>query len=193
MEKKFTKFLRSTYGCEADNPEILKKLEAISGIETDKTKIVEKIFLWVRDNIRYELDPLVGAVNLLKRKTGACVDKSSLFIALCRAAGIPARYVLMNAYLLSNKEIELLELNHCASEIYLNGSWKIIDPTFDPSCSSLFPQASFESPNWWDPEKSQISYKTKEIDMTLSDLVSESYEKEETSLKFKQILAKERS
>ena len=193
MEKKKVKFLRVTYGCESESPEIVKKLNEIIGNETEKTKIAQKIFLWVRDNIRYELDPVVGAVKLLKRKTGACVDKSSLFIALCRAAGIPARYVLVTAYLITKKEIDLSDINHCATEIYLNGDWKIEDPTFDPSLLSIFPQASFDSVNWWDPKKSQISYKTNVIDKKLADLVSQSYEKHELNLKFKKIIAEERS
>ncbi len=193
MEKKKAKFLRATYGCESDSPEIMQKLKEIIGNETEKKKIAEKIFKWVRDNIRYELDPIVGAIKLLKRKTGACVDKSSLFIALCRAAGIPARYILVNAYLLANKEIELSDISHCATEIYLNGEWKIVDPTFDPSLLSLFPQASFDSVNWWDPEKSKIDYKTKEIDKNLAEIVSQSYEKHELNLKFKKIVADERS
>ncbi|MFX0137562.1 MAG: transglutaminase family protein [Candidatus Hodarchaeota archaeon] len=193
MEKKKAKFLHATYGCESDSPEILQKLKEIIGNNTEKKTIAEKIFLWVRDNIRYELNPVVGAVKILKRKTGACVDKSSLFIALCRAAGIPARYVLVTAHLLAKKDIDLLEINHCATEIYIDGDWQIFDATFDPSLLSLFPQASFDSANWWDPKKSQISYKTKEIDKNLADLVSQSYEKHEINLKFKKIIAKERS
>ena len=193
MEKKKAKFLRTTYGCESDSPEIMQKLKEIIGNETEKVKIAKKIFIFVRDSIRYELDPIVGAVKLLKRKTGACVDKSSLFIALCRSAGIPARYVLVTAHLLTNRDIDLSDINHCATEIYLNGDWKIVDPTFDPSLLSLFPQASFDSVNWWDTKKSKIDYKTKEIDKNLADLVSQSYEKHELNLKFKKIIAEERS
>ena len=193
MEKKIKKFLKSTYGCESDSPEIQEKLKEILGNESEKEKIAQKLFHWVRDNIRYELVQIIGAKGLLTRKTGACVDKSSLYIALCRAAGIPARYIIVSAKLNTNKSISLKELNHCAPEIYINNDWKIVDPTFDPSLISLFPQATFDSTNWWDIENSEINYKTKEIDKNLSDVVSESYEKHELNLEFKEIVKKERS
>jgi len=193
LTKKFTKYLRPTYGCESDSPEIVKKLNEIIENETDKTEIAKKAFLWVRDNIRYDLLPIIGAKKLLERKTGACVDKSSLYIALCRAAGIPARYLILTAYLITKKDIGMSEINHCAIEIYINDNWKVVDPTFDPSLISLFPQATFDSANWWDREKSVVNYKTKEIDKKLSEVVSESYVKHELNLKFKEIIEKERS
>ncbi|MHA1377926.1 MAG: transglutaminase-like domain-containing protein [Candidatus Helarchaeota archaeon] len=193
MSRKITKYLKATYGCESDSPEILNKLKDIVSGETDKTEIAKELFLWVRDNVRYELIEIIGAKNLLKRKSGACVDKSSLYIALCRAAGIPARYLIVTAQLITNKAIELSEINHCSTEIYLNDKWKIVDPTFDPSLISLFPQATFDAVNWWDIGKSAINYKTKEIDKVLSQTVSESYEKHELNIKFKQIIARERS
>lgn len=192
MEKKFAKFLRPTYGCEADNEKIIKQLKKIIGNESDKTKIAKKIFLWVRDNIRYELDPVLGAVNVLERNTGACVDKSSLFIALCRAAGIPARYVFVTAELITKKDIDFTQLQHCSTEILLNGQWKIVDPTFDPSLLSIFPQATFDSVNWWDPIISIIDYRPVEIDKKLMDLITISYENNEINLKFKDVITKER-
>jgi hypothetical protein len=193
MSKKNEKYLHPTHGCESDAPEIRGKLREIIGDEKDKTRIAEKIFYWVRDNIRYELDPIIGTIGILKRKTGACVDKSSLFISLCRAAGIPARYLILTARLITKKDIGIPEINHCATEILLNGEWKVIDPTFDPSLLSIFPQATFDSINWWDPKNSPISYRTKEIDETLSNVVSQSYEKHELNIKFKQVIAEERS
>lgn len=49
---------------------------------------------WVRDNIRYEFDPVYrGAETCLETKIGDCDDMSSLFISLCRASSIPARTI----------------------------------------------------------------------------------------------------
>jgi hypothetical protein len=67
---------------------------------------VEAIYDWVRSHVKYkEGAPLNGAVAAMKDGTGDCEDMTSLFIALCRAADIPARTVWVPG--------------HCYPEFYL--------------------------------------------------------------------------
>ena len=66
---------------------------------------VEAIYDWVRENVEYKNGPLKGALAALKDKTGDCEELTSLFIAICRAAGIPARTVWVPG--------------HCYPEFYL--------------------------------------------------------------------------
>ena len=55
---------------------------------------VAKIYQWVQDNIEYKFDPKIRTCTFaLKARHGDCEELSSLFIALCRARGIPARAV----------------------------------------------------------------------------------------------------
>lgn len=55
---------------------------------------VETIYDWVRDNIRYQFDPEIrSCLTALEKRQGDCEELSSLFIAICRARGIPARAV----------------------------------------------------------------------------------------------------
>ena len=57
---------------------------------------VEAIYDWVRTNIQFVDDQgqePVDTLTTLKRGHGDCDEMSCLFIALCRAAGIPARLV----------------------------------------------------------------------------------------------------
>jgi hypothetical protein len=55
---------------------------------------VEEIYDWVRERIPYEENvPLMGAVDTLEAGKGDCNGLTSLFIAICRAQGIPARTV----------------------------------------------------------------------------------------------------
>ena len=50
---------------------------------------------WIIDNIEYEkMKSFGGAVECLQNRCGECGDSSALFVALCRAAGIPARPVV---------------------------------------------------------------------------------------------------
>jgi hypothetical protein len=73
-------------------------------------ELVEAFYDWVRDNIEYEDGPLKGARQALRDGTGDCEELTSLFIALCRIEGIPARSVWVEGhcypefYLLDNDE-----------------------------------------------------------------------------------------
>ena len=55
---------------------------------------VESIYQWVRENIEYEFDPQIrSCLEALDKGKGDCEELTSLFIAICRAQGIPARAV----------------------------------------------------------------------------------------------------
>ncbi len=55
---------------------------------------VETIYQWVRDNIEYKFDSQIhSCLDALDSGIGDCEEMSSLFIAICRAKGIPARAV----------------------------------------------------------------------------------------------------
>ena len=75
---------------------------------------VEAIYDWVRENVEHKQGHQGGAMAALKAKAGDHEDLASLFIALCRASGVPARTVWVKAY--------------CYPEFYLedaegNGHW----------------------------------------------------------------------
>ena len=55
---------------------------------------VEFLYQWVRENIEYEFDETIRTcLEALDTGQGDCEELSSLFIAICRAQGIPARAV----------------------------------------------------------------------------------------------------
>ena len=55
---------------------------------------VEKNYTWVRENITYKFDEVNrSCLEALDNKHGDCGELSSLFIAICRAQGVPARSV----------------------------------------------------------------------------------------------------
>jgi hypothetical protein len=77
-------------------------------IPADKEKAwdkVEAIYDWVREHVEYKNGPLKGALAALNDGTGDCEELTSLFIAICRAAKIPARTVWVEG--------------HCYPEFYL--------------------------------------------------------------------------
>ncbi|MDG1875187.1 MAG: transglutaminase-like domain-containing protein [Mariniblastus sp.] len=55
---------------------------------------VKKIYEWVRANVEYKFDKKnYSCLHALDNKMGDCGELSALFIAICRAQGIPARSV----------------------------------------------------------------------------------------------------
>lgn len=74
----------------------------------------EALYDYVRENVEYKNGDLKGALAALRDGDGDCEELSSLFIALCRAADIPARTVWIPG--------------HCYPEFYLEdgegeGTW----------------------------------------------------------------------
>ena len=58
---------------------------------------VESIYDWLQANVQYEFDETIhSTLDALNSKSGDCEEFASLFIALCRSRGIPARAVWCN-------------------------------------------------------------------------------------------------
>ncbi|MCB9789277.1 MAG: transglutaminase domain-containing protein [Deltaproteobacteria bacterium] len=69
-----------------------------------------------------------SASAILAGGVGDCTEHSTLFIALCRAAGIPARPVYGVAYLGPGSRAFGY---HAWAEVELDGRWASVDPTWD--------------------------------------------------------------
>jgi hypothetical protein len=105
-------------------------------------KTPEEIYKYVADTLSYDYERVrpnvarLGALSVLENPTQAiCMEYTDLFIALARAAGIPAREV--NGYAYSeNPDIQPLSLVadvlHAWPEYYdyERGAWIPIDPTW---------------------------------------------------------------
>ena len=106
--------------------------EKADEITKDKKTVLEKaraIYDWVIANMNRD-ESVVGCgkgdvCTLLDTKGGKCTDINSMFVGLCRAAGIPAREmfgVRMN-------DADITKNQHCWAEFYLHGTgWVLADP-----------------------------------------------------------------
>jgi len=102
------RYLNPSPMIESRNPEIMKLSKSIGVPDQSDWDRTEAIYEWVRENVRYHEGPLKGALTALQDSEGDCEELSSLFIALCRAQGIPARTVWIPG--------------HCYSEFHLQRS-----------------------------------------------------------------------
>ncbi len=76
------------------SPYIRKTAEKIRGDERDPARLVRKIVLYLETHLSYEMTGgWDDAATVLRRGTGSCSEYTYSFIALCRAMGIPARFV----------------------------------------------------------------------------------------------------
>ncbi len=84
------------------------------------------ILSWIAQNIDYRAcvsDSQTTALDTFVDRAGVCRDFAHLAISLCRAVGIPARAVSAFACELDPPDM------HAVAELYLDGSWRLIDPT----------------------------------------------------------------
>ncbi|MEZ0329678.1 MAG: transglutaminase-like domain-containing protein [Aquificaceae bacterium] len=121
-------------------------------ITKDKTTVLSKaraIYDWVCQN-SFRDPNTVGCGKgdvcvLLKRPGGKCTDISSIFIALCKAAGIPAREVF-GIRLGKKTEEDITTYQHCWAEFYLPGyGWVTVDPA-DVRKAMLVEKLEWNSP-----------------------------------------------
>jgi len=78
-------------------PQIRKTVAEIVGDETNSLVKARKIYHWIDANIRYHAEEeycvIPGfATACLSRRKGDCGIQSTLFMTMCRAAGVPARW-----------------------------------------------------------------------------------------------------
>ncbi len=87
---------------------------------------VSAITDWVHDHLDYvpgSTGPSTTACDVLVQRSGVCRDYAHLTIALCRALGIPARYLAGYAVDLEPPDF------HGFCEVWLGGEWYLFDAT----------------------------------------------------------------
>lgn len=87
---------------------------------------VAAILSWIGANLEYGAgfsDETTTAADTFIAGAGVCRDFTHLTIALCRAATIPARAVSAHAWRLEPPDM------HMVAEVFLDGEWRLVDPT----------------------------------------------------------------
>lgn len=129
------KYLRDDEKFSLKHPTIQKALAEAVGTERNPYWIMRKIYNYVIKHMEYEM---VGGWNtaptVLERGNGSCSEYTFVFIALCRVAGLPARYA--GSIAIRGDDASLDDVFHRWAEVYLpNYGWIPVDPSRgdDPS------------------------------------------------------------
>ncbi|GAB4214571.1 MAG: hypothetical protein OHK0012_12870 [Synechococcales cyanobacterium] len=98
----------------------------ILGQERGEWQMATLLCRWVQQHVCYlpcSTTSRSTAVDTLIRGSGVCRDFAHVAISLCRAAGLPARYVSVYAYQLHPPDF------HALFEVFADGQWHLMDAT----------------------------------------------------------------
>jgi hypothetical protein len=150
------KYLRPTRLCNCRAPEIVAMAHSMGAFQKSEEEYAQAVFEFVKEKVLLEILPLDGVVETLQRGTGTCFQLISLFIALCRAAGIPARYKMFAMNMIDAWRDAMVESDPLVKkwygvmgyfmiegegEIYLNGRWTVahVGPTAERQAAAGIP------------------------------------------------------
>jgi hypothetical protein len=125
----YMRYTKSEKLIESDREEIISTAETIVDNETNPHKKVLKVYDFIHKHMHYMAqDEEMGALWALENKIGDCSEYSYLFVALCRAVGIPARVQAGFAF---HSSSETTEDGHMWAEYYLEDyGWIPVDSTW---------------------------------------------------------------
>jgi len=139
--EKFAEDLAPTIFAQSDDERVRKLAAEIVGDERDSYQAAQKINRWVYQSIRkVGTAALSNAVETLESRQGDCTEHTVLFVALCRAAGIPAREVAGVTAIEGGEGLYY----HAWPEVWV-GRWLAVDPTLSPSAVPISSSASSPS------------------------------------------------
>lgn len=114
---------------DAGHPSIRKQSRWITqGARNDAHK-VRRMVRWVYRNMRYQRLDTPRASDVLNTLVGDCTEYTHLFMALSRAAKIPARRVVGLAY--TEYRGHPAFGYHAWAEVAIDGRWVPVDPTWN--------------------------------------------------------------
>lgn len=180
-----TRFLKPERLIESNAGQIVDLAEQLTKDKLSHYEQARAIYDWIGDNISYTGYSAEdeGALFALRNRGGDCTEFSYLMIALCRAAGIPARFVEGLSHQAGTAH--LLGLKHDWVEVLLPDiGWVPVDPTwgrFEETRDQYFARLNsdriivttespvliakwyttfhyFEYRYWWDAEKAKLSH-----------------------------------
>ena len=150
------KYLRPTRYCNCSAPQIVAMAHALGAYQLPNGEFVQNAFEFVKEQVLLEILPIDGVERTLARGTGTCFHLISLFIALCRSAGIPARYKMFSISMIQAWRDVMVDqdplvkkwydaagyfLIEGEGEVWLDGRWVVghVGPTAERQAAAGLP------------------------------------------------------
>ncbi len=126
---------------DSDHPVIIKKAESIIRGETRPVVIMELLYYYVANLLRYDFRraedpryPLMYASEIIRERKGVCADYAILYTALLRASGIPSRIASGIPIYAAQLEGGQISIGHAWVEVKIpQFGWVPVDITMEDS------------------------------------------------------------
>jgi hypothetical protein len=153
-------YLRPTRLCNCRAPEVIALANQLGACQKSDLRFAQAAFEFAKEQMTLEIGPLVPVEENLRRGTGTCFELISVFIALCRAAGIKARYKLFATEMIQAWQSGMIDVDPLAKkwydslgyfllegegEAFVDGQWMVahVGPTAERQASAAIPITRF--------------------------------------------------
>jgi transglutaminase-like putative cysteine protease/glutamine cyclotransferase len=123
VQGKFPKDIKKVYLADSEkylveDPYIQKVVTAVVGDEKNPYWKARRLFEWEIEKLEYKLaGGHENAPKVLQRGNGSCSEYTFSYVSLCRAAGVPARYV--GSIVVRKDDASVDDVFHRWAEVYL--------------------------------------------------------------------------
>ena len=137
-DSEIKKFTESEKFIDSDSNIIIDAANTITAGEQDPFKKAELLYNFVIKQLDYDYDrmkeksfKISNASDILNWDKGVCTDYSLLFASLCRAAGIPCKFIVgLSLHSISSEYNGVSSTSHAWNEVKLPGyGWVPVDAT----------------------------------------------------------------
>jgi hypothetical protein len=154
------RYLRPTRYCNPRAPEVIALANALGAFQKTDHEFAQAAFSFVKEKTVLEMCPFDGVEQTLQRGSGTCFHLISAFIALCRAAGIRARYKMYPTNMIETWREAVIDVDPLVKkwydslgyfliegegEAYIDGEWVVahVGPTAERQAAAGIPITRF--------------------------------------------------
>jgi len=103
LAKGYEQYTKPTQVIDSGDNRIIRLASELANGEDDLFEVAFKVGNWTKKNIQYNLSTLTAEVSqkaswVLENRKGVCDELTSLFIAMLRSLGVPARFIAGYSY-----------------------------------------------------------------------------------------------
>jgi len=154
------RYLRPTRFCNPYTPQVMALAHSLGAFRLQPRQYAKAAFAFAKEKLYLEICPFDEVDLTLQRGAGTCFHLISVFIALCRAAGIPARYKMFSTTMIQAWRSALVDQDPMVKkwydslgyfmiegegEAFVDGRWTVahVGPTAERQASAGLPITRF--------------------------------------------------
>ena len=154
------KYLRQTLYCNPCAPEIVALAHHLGAFQKSDYDFAKAAFEFTKENLDLEICPMNPVEETIQRGAGTCFHLITVFIALCRCAGIKARYKMFAMNMIKAWYDVLVEADPLVKkwydsmgyfmiegegEAFIDGKWVVahVGPTAERQAAANIPITKF--------------------------------------------------